>query len=93
MLGTNFKSFEELKSVIQIEYSEDGESYVHVTHKNEGSEVKSILESGIKEDWSQLLKWVIAVILTQPSEQQETATVGGQNGLGLEEAEAMDMER
>ena len=25
--------------------------------------------------------------------QQETATVGGQNGLGLEEAEAMDMER
>ena len=33
------------------------------------------------------------LILTQPSEQQETATVGGQNGLGLEEAEAMDMER
>ena len=35
----------------------------------------------------------LLVILTQPSEQQETATVGGQNGLGLEEAEAMDMER
>ena len=33
------------------------------------------------------------LILTQPSRHQETATVGGQNGLGLEEAEAMDMER
>ena len=31
------------------------------------------------------------LILTQPSEQQETATVGGQNGLGLEEAEAMEI--
>jgi hypothetical protein len=33
------------------------------------------------------------LILTQPSGQQETAVVGGQSGLGLEEAEAMDMER
>ncbi len=54
LLTTRFNSFEELKSVIQIDYSGGTESspsntLVQLTHRSNGTEVTSILESGISE--------------------------------------------
>jgi hypothetical protein len=58
LLLTNFKSFEELKAVIQIEYFKDnpdsdsvkqGNTQVRLTHCSSGREVTSILKPGVSE--------------------------------------------
>lgn len=58
LLGTRFKSLEELKSVIQIEYfnyNSDGDSasqdnyMVRISHCSNGIEVISVLESGVSQ--------------------------------------------
>jgi len=49
LLGTRFKSFEELKSVIRIEYFSCGNASVQVSHCSNGIEVTSVLEAGISQ--------------------------------------------
>jgi len=49
LLLTRFKSLEELKKVIQIEYVLHGKPQVRLTHSSHGREVSSILKSGISE--------------------------------------------
>ena len=49
LLLTRFKSLEELKTVIQIEYVRNGKPMVLLTHSVDGREVRSILKSGISE--------------------------------------------
>ncbi|MEO6166015.1 MAG: hypothetical protein ABIO98_00730, partial [Chitinophagales bacterium] len=58
LLGSRFKSFEELKSVIQIEYINEnaatdstihGNAKVYIRHCSNGREVISVLESGISQ--------------------------------------------
>ena len=59
LLSTNFKTFEELKAEVQIEYfnnATDSNSrssskpLVRLTHSSHGQEVISVLKAGIKED-------------------------------------------
>jgi len=49
LLLTKFKSFDELKTVIQIEYVKKEKPLVLITHCSEGREVTSVLKSGISE--------------------------------------------
>ncbi len=52
LLGTRFKSLEELKSVIKIEYFNDNassDSMVRVSHYSNGLEVISVLETGVSQ--------------------------------------------
>ena len=48
LLSTRFKSLEELKAVVQIEYS-NNKSLVRLTHVSNGVEVTSILKSGTSQ--------------------------------------------
>ena len=54
LLTTRFKSFEELKKIIDIEYSSFINSSVTITYSHEGQKISSTLKSGIKE--SDILK-------------------------------------
>ncbi|MFT5383548.1 MAG: hypothetical protein ACI81W_000947 [Saprospiraceae bacterium] len=49
LVSTRFKSLEELKKVIQIEYAIHKKPLVRLTHSNNGEEVISILQTGISE--------------------------------------------
>ena len=49
LLTTRFKSFEEFKKEVQIEYAPDKKSWVRLTQVSNGQKITSILKSGIKE--------------------------------------------
>ncbi|MEM9918364.1 MAG: hypothetical protein AAF990_09735 [Bacteroidota bacterium] len=49
LLSTRFKSLEELKEVVQIEYDKGGAPSVRLTHRSEGRQVVSVLKTGISE--------------------------------------------
>lgn len=49
LVTTKFKSFEELKSILEIEYSKDRKSWVQLTQKNTTQKMQSILKSGVSE--------------------------------------------
>jgi len=49
LLTTQFESLDDLKSIVKIEYSEDRESWVKLTHSSNSQQVESILESGVSE--------------------------------------------
>lgn len=49
LLLTKFKSFDELKQVIRIEYVKQEKPLVRITHCSKGREVTSVLKSGISE--------------------------------------------
>ena len=50
LLSTRFKSLEELKTVIQIEYTVQRKAQVRLTHTSKGYKVTSILKSGISDN-------------------------------------------
>ena len=51
LLATSFNSLEELKQVVQFEYSKSsfGRSYVQLIHLSHGKEIKSVLKTGVSE--------------------------------------------
>ena len=49
LITTRINSFEDLKEIIDIEYSRSGTPQVNVTHSVDGYEVQSILRSGLDE--------------------------------------------
>lgn len=49
LLTTDFKSFEEFKSVVSIEYSSSGKAWVKLNHTSNSGAVISVLESGVSE--------------------------------------------
>lgn len=49
LVTTHFKSFEEFKAVVQLEYAKDQKSWVKLTHENNGKQVTSWLKKGISE--------------------------------------------
>lgn len=49
LLTTRFNSFEEFKSVVQIDYKTGKKSSVHLTHKSKDQSVTCILKAGISE--------------------------------------------
>ena len=49
LLTTRIKSLDELKQIIQIEYSKDSASWVQLTQSNSNNEITSILKPGIDE--------------------------------------------
>jgi len=49
LLGTSFNSFNALKEIISIDYYEDNDGYVKVTHNCGGLAVTSILSKGVSE--------------------------------------------
>ena len=49
LLTTRFQSLEEFKTIVEIEYSDDRKSWVRLRQKNNGQELVSHLEKGVKE--------------------------------------------